>query len=121
MRGARGCSFKRLLARRCRSEWLQSLNPITKGDAGGSPAWASGRSRVKRLRICTRASYSVLSKTMISTDAPNTGRDNKGNDRGRKCDSVRHKHHRDVRELLRRIQKWPTAPIDPPHKSEFSY
>jgi hypothetical protein len=52
---------------------------------------------------------------------PSIGHDNKGSDRGRKCDSVRHKRHHDVRELLRRIRKWPTAPSDPPHKSEFSY
>jgi hypothetical protein len=43
---------------------------------------------------------------MINIGAPpSIGRDNKGNDHGRKCDSVRHKHHHDVRELSLRIQK----------------
>src|SRR5262245_7955203 len=118
MPGDRDCSSKRRLAKRCRLERLQSLNPITKGDAGGSPAWASGQSPAKRLRICTPASYFVLSKPMISTDI---GRNDKGNDYGHNNDSVRRRHRRDVRELLRRIPKWPTVPADPPNKSEFSY
>jgi hypothetical protein len=58
---------------------------------------------------------------MFNTDVPNTGRDNKDNDRSRKNDNVRRKRHHGVRELLRRIPKLPTVPADPPNKSEFSY
>jgi hypothetical protein len=54
---------------------------------------------------------------MISSDVPNSGRDRTGNDRVRSNDSVRHKRHHGVRVLLRRIQKLPIAPKDPPNKS----
>jgi len=54
---------------------------------------------------------------MINSDGPSIGRDSKGNDRGRNNDSARHKHRHGVRELLRRIQRLPAAPTDPPNKS----